>query len=1048
MFSLWNFFLSRRQFTYLVIAVLIFGGIISAIAIRKENTPEVQVPFGIVSIALPGASAEEVEKLITNKVEKQLAGLANVDKIVSSSGEGISIIQVQFLASAPIDQSIQKLKDEVDKAKADLPEEAKTPVVSDVNFADQQILVVSVTADLPFAEFAALGKKLKDELEGVSGVSKVSVDGIRKREVSVVVRKEELANYGLSFSDLTNAIKSANISLPAGKITVNDVEYPVRFNGDLVDPSEVGQITIPTASGPTLFLRDIATINDGVEPVSTITRLSQNGNPSEQALTLNIFKSRGRDIAQVVSASQAKLQELKDNGTLEGSTFVTTFNTGKEVTKSLNELTRTGVETVILVMIILVLTIGWRESLVAGVAVPLSFLISFIGLYYSGNTLNFVSLFALILSIGILVDAGIVIVEGMSVRLTRHHDPIRAARETVKEFSWPLIAGTATTIGVFVPLFFISGITGQFIKSIPFTIIAVLIASLIVALGILPLLTTLFVKEAHTGKLAERQEYYAKLAKNKYEAFLRWSFLNKKFQKRFLIGIGVAFIASILLPIFGLVKVEFFPGENAQWVYLNLEMPQGTPLARTDLAMRSIEEILYEHQEFESVVITVGGQNFLSGGTGSGSQFANALIILPEDLSVKSSEVVANLRKETADFTEGTIQIGEPSNGPPTGLPILIKFTGDNLEELGRVAESAANILETVPNVTNVNTSSDSDTTEFVLTVNRAELASLGIPPALIASTLRSSIYGSDATTIRTFGDDIKVTVRANLNPETADPYSAAQATYDSIKQIPIVTKSGQVLLGSVVTPSLAKSSASIAHENKERIVTVSGGLSEGGNARVATAAFTKKIGEEMKLPDGVRMSIGGEDEETNKSFAEMGFAFLAGILLMFAVVVLEFNSFRLAGYTLMIVPLSLIGVMLGLALTFKPLSFPSLLGMIALGGVLINHAIILIDSFLSPLRREHEGGSQTHTLDDFIVTAASSRLRPIFLTTVTAAIGMIPLSFASALWAPLAFTIMFGLVFGTVLTLIFIPLMLHVAPGKDLTEMLKVTDKGDNPIK
>lgn len=1018
----------------MLLGALIVAGTASAIVIRKESAPEVEVPIGIVATALPGASAAEVESLITNKIEKQLASLSDVDTITSSSGEGISVVTVQYVASADIDASIRKLKDEVDKVKPELPEEANDPSVSNVNFSDQPVVIVSVSADLPFGQFSALGDTLKDELQAINGVSRVEVQGARPRETQVIVRKEDLARYGLTMNDVSNAIRAANAALPAGKITVDNIEYSVRFAGDLTDPKEVGLIGIPSPSG-IIYVRDIATIADGVEAASTLTRLSVAGAPSEQALTLNVFKGAGADVTRVAEGVRERLAELQKEPTLAGSSVVVSYDAGELVSKDLGELTRVGLETVLLVALCLFLTIGWRESLIAGISVPLSFLISFIGLYYSGNTLNFVSLFSLILAIGILVDAGIVILEGMSVRLARHHDPMRAARETVKEFAWPLIAGTATTVGVFVPLFFISGITGEFIKSIPFTIIAVLIASTFVALGILPLLGTLIIKEAHTGRLAKAQDHYAALARAKYEAFLRHMFARPRLQKQFLWGVGIAFVLSLCLPIFGLVKVEFFPTGESEFIYLDLEMPEGTPLAQTDLAMRAIEERLYEHREFESVITTVGSTNAFSGSASGGGRFANALILLNEYDTKHSSDVVARLRAETADMNVGTIRVSEPSSGPPTGAPIAIKFTGDDLGALAATSERAANILESMESVADVTSSGDAGGIEFVLVADRAKLASLGLTPITVASTLRGAIYGVEATKIRTFGDDISVTVRANLNPTAYGAEDAATATFDAIKQIPIATPQGQVLLGSLVTPSLEKGQSAIRHEDRERIMSVSATLKEGANASEAMAAFMDRAEGELELPDSVSMSTGGETEETNQSFLEMFFAFIAGIIIMYAVVVLEFNSFRLAGYTLMIVPLSITGVLIGLLIMMKPLSFPSLLGLIALGGVIINHAIILIDSFLSPMRAGEGAGGPT-SLDDFIVRAAASRLRPIFLTTITTAVGMIPLSFASALWAPLAFTIMFGLIFGTVLTLIFIPVMLHRKPGRALEKM------------
>ena len=1036
MFPIWNFFLKRRQFTYLFLGALVIAGALSVLAIRKESAPEVQIPIGIVTTVLPGASAEEVEKLITNKIEEQLSGLSGLNRLTSTSREGVSSVVVEFEASAPIKESIQKLKDEVDKAKSDLPAEAEDPFISEVNFVDQPIVIASISTDRPASEFAALGEALESELQGVSGVNRVEIQGVRKREVQVIVRKEDLPRYGVSLNDVANAIRSANASLPVGSVTVDQIEYGVRFAGDLADPKEVANIPIRTQGGVTLYVRDVATVSDGVADASTLTRLSLNGEPSQQALTINVYKAGGADVTVTAKNVREKMSELEST-LLAGSSVVISYDTGKLVEKDLRELTQTGIETVILVMLCLLLTIGWRESLIAGIAVPLSFLISFVGLYYSGNTINFVSLFSLILAIGILVDAGIVILEALAVRIARHGDAMRAAEETIREFAWPLIAGTVATIAVFVPLFFISGVVGKFIFSIPFTIITVLIASIFVALGILPILGVLLAAPEKRSRFNKIQDEYAEKAKRYYEEYLRKLFANRTWQNRFFIGIAVAFCIAVALPIVGLVKVEFFPGEAAEFVYVDLEMPEGTPLEQTDLEMRKIEEILYERPEFDSVITTIGAGNAFSGSGGSGSRFGNALILLPEDLQDKSAEVVAWIRDNTANVSSGTIRAGEPAGGPPVGAPILIKLLGTDMVALEQAALDTKRIVEAIEGTTDVRVSGESDGFEFVLAADRSKLAEVGLSPIAVAQTLRTAVFGVEATTIKTLGDDIAIKVRANLNAESTDPHDSAKANLDTLKQVPITTPTGSVLLGSLVTIELKKTNAAISHEDRKRIVTITANLKEGGNAIEALSEY-EKAAKEQQLPAGVTREIGGENEETNKSFAEMGIAFIAGIVLMYAVVVLEFNSFRLAAYNLLIVPLSLIGVVAGLLITFNPLSFPSLIGMIALGGVIINHAIILIDAFVSPLRKAHDAHSQVKTLEDYILTAASSRLRPICLTTITTAVGMIPLSLAPGLWAPLAFTIMFGLIFGTVLTLVLIPLLLNRWPGKSLRKMLE----------
>src|SRR3989344_1380464 len=396
MYPLWNFFLIRRQFSYLLIVALIGWGVASAVFVRKESAPEVQIPVGVVTTVLPGASAEEVEKLLTNKIEERLANLTDVSSLTSTSREGVSSIVVEYAADAPLKESLDKLKDEVDRVKADLPEEANDPLVSEVNFVDQPILIATISADLPFGALAELGEQVKSELQGIAGVSRVEVQGTRDREVQVIVRKEDLARLQLSLSDVIMALRGANASLPAGNLSIDGIEYPVRFSGDIRSPQEIRDISLLAPSGAVVYLRDIAIVSDGVKDAATLTRLSVVGAPSEQALTLNVFKGRAGDVTKVASDVREHLVHLQTE-LLADSSVVVAFDSGELVQKDLSELVRTGIETVILVVGCLFLAIGWREAIIAGLSVPLSFLIAFIGLYYSGNKINFVSLFSLIL---------------------------------------------------------------------------------------------------------------------------------------------------------------------------------------------------------------------------------------------------------------------------------------------------------------------------------------------------------------------------------------------------------------------------------------------------------------------------------------------------------------------------------------------------------------------------------------------------------------------------------------------------------------------------
>lgn len=1027
MTKFWVFFITKHNFTILLGIVLIAAGLYTALAIPKESSPEIQIPIGIITTVLPGASSEDVERLITNKIEDRVLGVENVSKVTSTSGDGVSSISVEFTASANIDKSIQLLKDEVDKVKAELPTEAEDPSVTDVNFADQPILIASIAGDLAPAELTALGNSVKDELERISGVSSVSLSGVRARQVTVIVEQTKLRQYGLSLSDVTSAIRASGVAAPLGSIVTNNISYAVRLEAGLSDTQDVGNVAFMAPSGATLHVRDVANVVDGLEDARTYSRVSVGGEPSSPALSLSVFKSRGGNIVETGNLIKAKLAELEQSGPLAGTRTVISYDAAKDVQKDLTELSRVGLETVALVMLMLFLTLGWRESVAAALSIPLSFLIAFIGIYASGNTINFISLFSLILAIGILVDSGIVVVEAIHTHFVEIRDKRQAAIMAIKEYAWPLVAGTFTTIAVFVPLFFLSGIVGKFLASIPFTVIFVLLASILVALGFVPLIAMYIIRPT-LSSMEEKQEEYNTRAKQWYEAFLRRILGNRKNENRFLAGIVILFFIALSLPMVGAVKVVFFPAENGNLITIEVEKPQGSSLSDTDLAVREVEEILYTDARVESFVTEVGsGSSFAQSGL-SGSRAGNITVNLDPDKKETSADIVASLRTQLESITSARISVSEPAGGPPSAAAVSITLSGDDLGKLTDATTIAQRVLSDTEGTANINTSMRDNSAEFVVSLDTARAAELGVSPLAVADVLRTALYGTKATDIR--GEtDIEVRTKLDLNTTYKDPSETTAVSIDSVRSLQVMGARGPVPLSNIATISYEPANTVIRHEDGTRVASLTADAAAGANPIEITNAFRKNI-EEVSLPDGVVMKIGGESEDVNKSFTEMGLALLAGAALMLGILVLEFNSFRHSLYLLSIIPFSLIGVLVGLMLTGSPLSLPSMLGVIALAGVIINHAIILMDS-IARIGKQNPGQSLT----DVVITASATRFRPIILTTVVTVVGMIPLSFASAIWGPLAFAIMFGLAFSMILTLVLIPLLYHRWPGRDVRE-------------
>lgn len=1084
---MWSFFITNNRFAYLFLLALTILGGFAIYSIPKESAPEVQVPVGIVSTILPGAPAADMESLVTNEIERGLSTLENVEQITSVSREGVSSVTVEFDASADIDESIDELQDAVDTIEADLPEDAESPTVSEVDFTDQPIMTIALSGELSDFAFTELVDAVENEIESITGVSRVETSGVREKEIAVIIDQSALLQFDLSLNTVIQAIQRANQTLPVGQIENDGVSYNVAFEGDLSSSADILNVGITTRGGEPVYVRDIASVEDGLAPATSFSRVSVDQAPSKNAITLDVFKQSGGDITVITQAVNDTLDELQQqNGLLSGVDVLTVLDAGEDIRTDLMRLSTSGLQTVVLVVLLLMVAIGWREGLLAGTAIPLSFLFGFIGLYLSGNTINFLSLFSLILGIGILVDSAIVMVEGINRKMKDDPtiDKRQAALQTIHDFKGPLISGTLTTVSMFVGLFIVSGVIGQFIASIPFTLIFLLFASMFVALAIIPLLASTFLKRRNRTRVEELQVEYAHRFEEWYRRKLtpfiddekrgdrylaatfallvfavflainalagavaglltyagtmfwrryqhRYAWSNLKYRIAWFvnlaasIGVAVGLMLTIL-PSWQPVEVVFFEQGDVDYVIVEIEEPEGTTKEVTDIAARRVEDVLYQQPDIASYVLTVGSGSQFAGG-GSNEKLANFFITLADDRERTSTEVVEGLRDAFADLRDIKVTVSQPSEGPPTGAAIVVKFLGEDLTELTRVANQAALILRETEGIVNVETSTNTNNTEYVLTLDRAKAAALGLDAFTVSQIARTAVFGTDATSITTLSDDIEVVVKLNVgnNPQVTSE-TANQVSIDALNRISIPTQSGSVPLSSLVTLSLRESSSVIDHEDQERVVSVTADVGAGTNAREAQASALETVRAQVNIPDAITISTGGgETEESNEAFLEMFLALVVGILLVIGVLVLQFNSYLHTQYVLSILPYSLIGIFVGLALTQSPLSFPSMMGFIALSGIVVNNSILLIDMMNNARRAEPQ-----KAIRDVVIDSAVKRLRPILLTTITTVIGMLPLIFAGDLWAPLAYAVMFGMLFSVFITLILIPIIYSRKPG------------------
>ncbi|HEY6018528.1 MAG TPA: efflux RND transporter permease subunit, partial [Candidatus Paceibacterota bacterium] len=729
MHGLWNFFLERRAFTVFTMVALTIASTYAIISMPKEAAPDVTIPTVIVSVGLPGATASDVERLVVDKMEPTLRNVSNVHKVTSTASQGLAMISVAFNQNVDLNIAVQDVRNAVDRTKGDLPSDATNPVVTKIDTSDQPILTVAVSSPLAPEALTALGDDLKDELESIDGVSKVEVSGVRQRQVSVIVDNDALGRFKLSIGQVIQALRNTNASAPAGTITTDNIRYPVQFNGDLTNVADISAVPIATQKG-TLTVGDVAQVINGFEEPTTLSHLYTKNGDLTYALTLNIYKAKGGSILNVSDNVKQKLDSLNDT-MLKGSNVAITYDAAKEVRTDIRDLTNAGRDTIILVMLILFISIGFLESVVSALSIPFSFMIAFIGMWLTGNTINFLSLFSLIIAIGILVDSGIVVVEAIHTNREKGMDKMDAAKMAIQQYSWPLIAGTMTTVAVFFPLFFLSGVIGDYMKTIPFTVIVVLLASIVVALGFVPLIALTLLR--HEGsKFAVRREQLWHTVAGVYRTNLARLFGSKKAQWAFFGFLAGSFVFAMALPITGLLKVSMFPPSDAEHYYISVELPQASTLADTAATTKQVEDVLSKDPYIDSYTTTIGSPSAFNsfGGSTNDTRLANITVNLVDGRDHKHSSVILaqQMRQELAKLpTNATISVQEDAGGPPSGAPVVVKVWSDDTTTLAQATDQVERIVEANENTRDVTSSLDTDSTQLAISIDRARANEYGL---------------------------------------------------------------------------------------------------------------------------------------------------------------------------------------------------------------------------------------------------------------------------------------------------------------------------------
>ncbi len=1011
-------FIQKNMAVFGVVVLIAVVGTMAYIGLPRESAPEIKQPYIFITTTYVGVAAADIESLITERIEQELDGMDGLITMTSQSRQNLSFIFAEFSSDVDVETALRRVKDRVDQALPNLPADADRPFVREFSVSDWPffVIVLSHPEGVTIIEDAA--ERMSDALKRLPGVLDVDITGKQEREVAVELNPFRMASYGFAIDDVSSAIRRENVTIPGGTLRGSRQNYSLAVTGELADLHELENLRV-SANGVTVRVADIAAVRMRAMQDQTIARF--NGEP---AITLSVKKRVGANVLDIVDAIAARVEELRP--TLPAGTEVTvSYDESKFIRDMIADLENNMFSGFLLVLAVTVFFLGFRNSFFVSLAIPLSMLLSFFVLQLSGVTLNMIVLFSLILALGMLVDNGIVIVENIFRHASMGKSRVQAAIDGTGEVAGAITASTITTILAFLPIIFMPGVMGDFMQYLPITVIVVLSSSLIVALAINPVFCARFmnVSEKQQKKMSEGSGLFMKF-QAWYVRILRKA---TKHAAKTVGAITAVVVAGIVM--FGVIGRDplFFPNLDPERARITIEAPQGTPVARTDLIVAQIEQIVRDtpssRENFEAVAGSDGSDTESHRGA------VNVIFSPFNERTIRGADAIRSLRDRVREATGAIVTVEASDGGPPTGNDISYEVRGDDYEILGDIAGRILEVLQRYSEFRTVDTDFEPGKPEFSVQIDRGRAAHYGINTASIANTVRTAINGSPVGTFRSGGDEFDIVLQ--YMPEVRDSLAA-------LRNVSIVSNDGlRVPLSSVATIEPQSSTGVIRRRNMNRAVSVWADFESGIRNRAQITRDIEAAVQEIArdLPAGYAIGAGEGADIRDESTAFLVQAFIIAMFLIFIVLLAQFNSFIDPFVILFGVFLSIGGVMWGFALSqMEFVIIMSGIGCIALAGVAVNNCIVLVDY----TRKLVEDGIAWR---DAVVDAGRTRLRPVVLTALTTVLALVPMaagvsfdlrSFAFQLgsesaeyWRAFAWTMLFGLSFATVSTLVAVPSML-----------------------
>ncbi|MCP4155232.1 MAG: efflux RND transporter permease subunit [bacterium] len=1055
-FKLTTLSLRNRSTVFLVTFLLALFGIISYNTMPVEMFPEIIMPQVFVKTVYPGNPPVDMENLITRPLEKEIHTITGIKELTSTSTQDNSDITVEFNTGIDIDEALQDVKDAVDKAKSELPNDLDMdPLVMALDFNEFPIININISGDFSINELKDYAEYLEDEIEAIPEISKVEIKGLNEREIQININPHKLEALELSFQDIEDAINFENMSISGGDLIVDKTTRTIRTIGEFSNLKEIEDIVVKHEKGNIVYLRDLAEVKDGFEDPLTYARLDR-----QPVVSLQVVKKAGENLLKATDQIFTLLAEAKKSGVIPKSlTIFLSGDQSDQVGKMVNDLENSIIMGVIFVVTVLFFFLGFRNALFVGIAIPMSMFISFVVLQAMGSTINMMVLFGLVLALGMLVDNAIVVVENIYRFIHQGHSLFDAAKMAVGEIAMPIIASTATTLGAFIPLIFWPGMMGAFMSYLPITLIIVLTSSLFVALVIIPVLAATYIKKQDDLQKPEKKKVliisgvltlvgllfygmgvpamgslmvlFALLIVLNYFFFydaaywFQHDFLNRleefylklltfslKGKRPVFILVGTFFLLLAVFVFFGIrsPNVVLFPVNQPAFINVFAELPIGSDISATNTFIAKMEDDIFEVIEpyqpyIKSVLTTIGkgvvGENEAPVGNTPQKGMSTITFVDSEDRDGLDTSIVM---KKLSDALLGKypgvqVQVVKNMMGPPTGKPVNIEIKGEDVTELIKITLSIQQFIEkeNIDGIEGLKINVDVGMPELLVNIDREKARRFGLSTAQIASTIRTALFGKEVSDYKDGEDEYPIVLR--MKQEYRNDISAIMNQKITFRD-PTSGKIRQVPISAVAGFKNSTTYSTINRKDMDKAITLWSNITAGANAAAINMRL-KELMETYDMPSGYEYQFTGEQKDADETTEFLFQALIICLSLIIIILVTQFNSYAKPFIIMASVLFSTIGVFGGIA-TFK-MDFCIIMmgiGIISLAGVVVNNAIVLIDyiDYLKSRAKKKLGlfWHDNLPIDEAIqciIQGGKTRLRPVLLTAITTILGLLPMA-------------------------------------------------------